>query len=843
MESHMPGTDAAKRCAKANFYSPCQACKQTGETRNSCAQCKDGKCRTCDGKGKEKRVEQPPRRLTPVQLGGGGRVKKLGEAPAPRAEAPVETWVPCAACGGAKKCAACEGKGFTVKPCYACRGGKCVYNPGAATRHREEAVAAALKVASARLLSEDEPPPPPLDPNAFLVSFGANAAADLKRLQEVLKGNEVSLWDAIMLYSTSTPDDTLSIDIDVSDILVDTAVPRSKVSPLDKVTLIRLLESKGLVLKDAKLPDGTAVRFVSSPAACAYLAACAQARARQYDEVMRTLAAARHEQSAMGRQAAGLHKVVEAMTKDWQTLNNLRNEARIASTDFAKAVKQSEMIRNTPVVESRANIKLGDLREINRHNAESRLATARERLLKARMSFDELIRKTNESHDLILDRLDECYKENISSEGVMLVEYLNSTLALVVDAANGIQETGVTDGKPLLTDSTMELPVHYRRVQDALRKAMEDSVRVAGEGEKAEGEVRMRKLGTAVALDRCNASAKVAFGHEFFLGRRRIMSDTLLAGNKPEVIAKFGRQLSERQKRSASAVYDHVNEGGMLRSVDIPMVEGRINGLAICRGVVGEVYPLNVHITSVVPQRLLLTEETLGWYGSTTRRFETWTKSFPISFGDYGGKDMFTVIAAIESWKWLQYRYLQASTNRQDKEAGIHIELSDLTGGLGGDSAGAAFGVAAWSAWSKTPRLQTVAMTGAIRSDGSVTAVGAVRMKVAAALSGKGIETVIVPKANVSDLANMSFEDLCAIAVVTADNMDTCLAYATGTGEAAKAIPPLRKAQMLAFLGRRKEAWDILLPLVARHPELYSARRLAEVLITYDPKLAEAGAK
>jgi hypothetical protein len=30
---------------------------------------------------------------------------------------------------------------------------------------------------------------------------------------------------------------------------------------------------------------------------------------------------------------------------------------------------------------------------------------------------------------------------------------------------------------------------------------------------------------------------------------------------------------------------------------------------------------------------------------------------------------------------------------------------------------------------------------------------------------------------------------------------------------------------------------------VARHPELYSARRLAEVLITYDPKLAEGGAK
>jgi hypothetical protein len=281
----------------------------------------------------------------------------------------------------------------------------------------------------------------------------------------------------------------------------------------------------------------------------------------------------------------------------------------------------------------------------------------------------------------------------------------------------------------------------------------------------------------------------------------------------------------------------------MLRSVDIAMVEGRINGLATRYGVHGEVCPINIHLMSIEPRCMLLTEETRGLYGSTTRRYETWTKRVPISFGDYGEKDMFMVIAAIESWKWLHYRYLQPSTNKQDKQIGLHIELSDLTSGWAGDSAGAAFGVAAWSAWSKTPLLQNVAMTGSIRSDGSVTAVGAVRLKVSAALRGEGIETVIVPKANISDLASMSFEDLCAIAVVTADNMDTCLAYATGTGEAAKSIPSLRKGQMLAFIGRRKEAWDILLPIVARHPELYSARRLAEVLITYDPKLAEGGAK
>jgi predicted ATP-dependent protease len=130
-------------------------------------------------------------------------------------------------------------------------------------------------------------------------------------------------------------------------------------------------------------------------------------------------------------------------------------------------------------------------------------------------------------------------------------------------------------------------------------------------------------------------------------------------------------------------------------------------------------------------------------------------------------------------------------------------------------------------------------MAGSIRSDGTVSAVGDVRVKIAGALNADGVETVIVPKANQSDLAGMSFEDLCAIAVVVADNMDTYVAYASAEGEGTKALAALRRAQMLAFFGYRKEAWGILLPLVSRRPEIYSARRLAEILVACDPKLAD----
>jgi len=182
-------------------------------------------------------------------------------------------------------------------------------------------------------------------------------------------------------------------------------------------------------------------------------------------------------------------------------------------------------------------------------------------------------------------------------------------------------------------------------------------------------------------------------------------------------------------------------------------------------------------------------------------------------------------VSTIEVYKWLVNQFPTEMAGN-----GLHVEFRDLMTNKGGDSAGVTMGVAAYSYINKIPIRRDVAMTGSIRSDGSVLPVGAVFNKISGAQGCDGIELVIIPKANEADALFVPVDQLCRISIVSADDIQTYINYATKPDYKKDALHNLHRAQMFILMGDRKKAEDILLSVAANNPEIYSARRLLELL-------------
>jgi len=247
----------------------------------------------------------------------------------------------------------------------------------------------------------------------------------------------------------------------------------------------------------------------------------------------------------------------------------------------------------------------------------------------------------------------------------------------------------------------------------------------------------------------------------------------------------------------------------------------------------GALYPVSV---AVQPRREVAVSRTReagealdagswGYWGFYRERIEVRMMGREVVFGDYGEKDVFMVMSAFEVLKWLKRRW----PGKMDGQA-IRVDFHDLTGGKGGDSAGCAMAVAAYSRLEGRPVRRDVAMTGAIRADGAVVAVGGVAEKVAGACAADGVEVVVAPMANEADLLLVPASQLCRLMIVTADDIGDYLDIATDPGHMSDAFEEARRGQMLALAGRAGEAREVLLPVARRHPRLYSAGRLCELI-------------
>ena len=148
----------------------------------------------------------------------------------------------------------------------------------------------------------------------------------------------------------------------------------------------------------------------------------------------------------------------------------------------------------------------------------------------------------------------------------------------------------------------------------------------------------------------------------------------------------------------------------------------------------------------------------------------------------------------------------------------------------GGDSAGAAFALAALSAAKQSMTASDICVTDAIRPYGEISAVGGIFPKATAA-AAEGFKILLVPDANLIDLQLLDFDKLGCLQIITGRTIDDYIEYALPVlaGDSQNADWSLQ-AYALAFLlyrsGEYPTSKAILEKLVERTPQHMSAQML-----------------
>ncbi len=122
----------------------------------------------------------------------------------------------------------------------------------------------------------------------------------------------------------------------------------------------------------------------------------------------------------------------------------------------------------------------------------------------------------------------------------------------------------------------------------------------------------------------------------------------------------------------------------------------------------------------------------------------------------------------------------------------IHVQFLQTYEGVEGDSASISVATAVISALEEAPIVQSVAMTGSLSVRGMVLPIGGATQKVEAAISA-GVKKVILPKANIDDLA-LSPAQRKSVEIIPAENLVDVLQHALA--------PSKKKKQLLAKIKR-----------------------------------------
>jgi hypothetical protein len=585
------------------------------------------------------------------------------------------------------------------------------------------------------------------------------------------------------------------------------------------------LAAAGFVLKPVELGTSTTVTYVTTPSGWAYAEAMGQLKRGQVPAAYATLKSVTGE-TPMARHCAAFVKACDAIAQRNQMLNRLEPDIRQRIENFNRSVKDLELAKMA------AGSSMGSGSTIsgfaaNRH--QQALAEGK----KAWETLDQFAKGMLDANQPARDCLAEARAWGLQTEARFLYEQLVDSglrlrrlLALMKKA--GLAES--EEDYEAVPDLIKELRTKYAEATaEADRRAAAAAKLVATQTETAEEEfVR------AYDADRACPLARVGYGYAQVRRNARSIQ-TVFSSIRPvtERGDALEKEWSEREKRGLLlALFDYRQQ--TVPAAVVPRTKtGSVRGLVVADGK-GELFPVSVRIETI-RQSAAESVRSNFWGSLLVQKIEE--QRLPVSFGDYGAKDPFMLLAATEAYKWLRSvdGTFQGST-------GLKVEFQELFGGKAGDSAGVTIATSGYSEVRRVAVRQDVAMTGSIRADGGVKAVGAVPLKLAGAVAATGIEVAVVPRENEPDLMTLSVEQLCRVAVIVADDMAMYLKYAceppeekdngknaTAQREAWQALKRLRQGQVRLLLGDWKGAVEPL-AAVAGHREVYNARRLLDLI-------------
>lgn len=695
--------------------------------------------------------------------------------------------------------------------------------------------------------------------------------------ERIFSEPQVSLFDAL---ARMTADGHMRLAVD-PECLIDIGQKGNKVS-VDQISkrgdaeaLDALLGKYGLVRRPLFISqnDTNLVDFVTTDAFYAYSLACWRLKSGQINEAIQAMNGSWASDTRYGQDCAVLQRTLVERSKRLAELDELAlriknllaaaTQLHREATGFHRASKMSDS---------------GGLGGSKPSIPEQRLSVAaiqksvggnREMILQNNMRdvcacMDKIFSIVDASNKSLYARLNRACEADFPTERNFLLSTIIADYEWVSGVITDIEKTGllsrsshqykgrIVDYRQRLSNIPASMVHEQRVVRDWIRFSLNNTGAARLEAAERTDTLRsLRAANTAWYYDRCNPMARAGAGYFRIQLHAQAMQNLFSATGNREGVNTLIRSFYDKGKRSmfmaALKTDGYSSSPDSLPVVDAKPIVGRSNGLVVGnKG--GIIYPVSVMLQDRdVTMSKTVTQVTAaqgyGAYWSGWTAFSTtWnaTLSAGIVFEDYGDNNYTMYNSANEVYKWLtrSFKTNMVSTVRNGEKPdpkkeinkSLHISFHDLYGDREGDSAGAALATAAYSFLHSKPVRQDTAMTGALHADGTILSVGGIYDKIMAAAEADGVEIVIVPRKNEGEIGMIPADMLCRIIIVSANNIQTYLDCATDPEWGRDTLDKVRKAQILLLTGRRDEAEPLLLEAAADMDELYTARRLLELL-------------
>ena len=557
--------------------------------------------------------------------------------------------------------------------------------------------------------------------------------------------------------------------------------------------LARFFQSQGLTHKQAQLSPQVRLTFVSYPALLAYYAAIPHLITANPGKALDMLSATPLAGSRLATHAVSLKTIL-------QDLGDSENRIAGCSRDLHKAIDEYNRIRGSYETAERgnpstANAKLSDSARSMR-DAQFRAASSQIDQLRSLRKQIQLA--VTDKNRILARQYDEALNLNLVSEALFLNEQLLYTLNRLQTLDNTLRDLNpltptfppVLDSRPRAADTALaeDLPLvrqSLKKQQDTATQRVKTVIERLSETDPSQAE---HEFAAALGYDDANPVAKIGLGYCALQSMITALDDLFGSmerpKSRPDSLPAKRQEFDARRGDKQALLQTLLAETGsapLIAPADVTGYMGTVNTLALSdKGgmaypIIGKIRkwdpsqpkPLNIRLRASV-------SDDVDDSSTRLRQLATDYTNQPIMFSEDTPKDSAYLLAAIQSIQWLKQTYPAFGKTNQ-------LGISD-TGSAsvlaGADSAGSAMAVAGVSILNAIPIRQDVALTGALRPDGTIQATRDIREKITGALQADGIEMAIVPQANEAQLQWLPPDVLCRLIIVTADTIDTYIKYA-----------------------------------------------------------------
>jgi hypothetical protein len=647
----------------------------------------------------------------------------------------------------------------------------------------------------------------------------------------------ITLFDALTAW-VSESDQQIAIDPVAVDAMARIRVDIAALPVVtDTAALADFLGKRQFVIRKCPVSDKGArsIDLVTTEPIWAYNHAVRLLQKHQLDAACQVLTGVATDNSTFGIHCQTLRSLLTGMKNNRDELAKLATQVRettancLSNYKFAQAAARFASGKS----KSPASRRVADPEAVA---AEKRYQQSLANLRVVAQRVDQFAKKLDLDNQAIWLRHLEAHQAQLYTEALALLDIMIedfTTLRSLCDELGGARQNmnaSQMEGIETVSKTLGQLPPSFLDRQLTLQKFVlfssdRSTALFSQSGPATDIADGLKLANEAFAGDRGNVLARAAAGYFRVQWHAKAANAVFRgganrgAGQYEELAREFRDKRKEEMLRTALELAGRTNSVPRVDSGETTI--GTATGLCVWNAK-GALFPLSARIAPSLPSNVSEDGSDTYW-GRIEMLARNKLAATPINFGGYGCKDMYVCQSVVEVYKWL----CVVTTNKVPR---LHIEFQDIELGKVGDSAGVTMAVAAYSSFSGQSIRQDVAMTGSFRFDGSVQPVGSIFEKVDAAVTAPSIEIVLLPKGNEADGALIPIDKLCRIVIVSSEDVQTYIKYATDPNYNRDSLASLRKAQALILGGQWERAESLLVEVAADCPEIYTARRLLELI-------------